>query len=263
MHHHHHHHHCHHHHPKVWCTILTPPSSPTGSSWLETILPFLIVTRYIMMMSTADFSTYTQRIWCNQFKPIQIQFGTKKRNDKCHEILLKILWFPGNKIESVLPKQLPDLLHDLGCWGCSQQGPALAELEAQVVIIMTMNMFLGHDLIFRFLALRGSEIFIFERPPLTSEVMFQMFIFHQTLKLNDFLKDWSGGEGAGSVLQYKVNMIAMWRRLMWIWDWWSWRQGRQWGWIYQSGHAEAAIINIVSSTSLCDNADADVDDASS
>ena len=29
-----------------------------------------------------------------------------------------------------------------------------------------------------------------------------------------------------------------------------------------SGHADAAIINIVSSTSLCDNADADVDDAS-
>ena len=125
------------------------------------------------------------------------------------------------------------------------------------------NIFLGHDLIFRFLALRGSEIFIFERPPLTSEVMFQMFIFHQTLKLNDFLKDWSGGEGAGSVLQYKVNMIAMWRRLMWIWDWWSWRQGRQWGWIYQSGHADAAIINIVSSTSLSNNADADVDNASS
>ena len=174
----------------------------------------------------------------------------------------KILWFPGNKIESVLPKQLPDLLHDLGCWGGSQQGPALAELEAQVVIIMTMNMFLGHDLIFRFLALRGSEIFIFERPPLTSEVMFQMFIFHQTLKLNDFLKDWSGGEGAGSVLQYKVNMITMWRRLMWRWDWWSWRHGRQWGWIYQSGHADAAIINIVSSTSLCNSADADVDDAS-
>jgi len=37
----------------------------------------------------------------------------------------------------------------------------------------------------RFLALRGSEIFIFERPPLTSE-------------------DWSGGEGGGAVLQYKV-----------------------------------------------------------
>ena len=141
MHHHHHHHHCHHHHhhhhPKVWCTILTPPSSPTGSSWLETILPFLIVTRYIMMMSTADFSTYTQRFWCNQFKPIQIHLGTTKRNDKCHEILLKILWFPGNKIESVLPKQLPDLLHDLGCWGCSQQGPALAELEAKVVTIIS------------------------------------------------------------------------------------------------------------------------------
>ena len=74
----HHHHHCHHHHhhPKVWCTILTPPSSPIGSSWLETISPFLIVTRY-----TADFSTYTQHIWYNQlnwtvqFKPIH--FGKK------------------------------------------------------------------------------------------------------------------------------------------------------------------------------------------